>query len=175
MLCKSFFETKEMANEAATELAVTELIFARQRGAELAERVVALCRTKDVFDLAARAGARLVYARWATITVGEYCPRTGTITVNLAAVEQACKAFDTGLQTCESLSAEYVSEDALRRVIIAHELGHLFDEMLNKNGVEESKLFRECVSHSFASTLLDLPFDAQGYELLWGGLTTMQS
>lgn len=136
-------------------------------GAQLAERVVKLFNTRDVFKLAASVGARLVYARWACVTIGEYCAQTRSISVNLAAIEEGQKRLSADAATARSLAA-FSSDDALRQVIIAHELGHLFDEMLNgQNALKANDKHREGVAHGFATRLLELPFNAAAYEKLW--------
>lgn len=113
-------------------------------GAELARQVVAEMQTEDVMLIAARVGVKIVYRRWPLVTVGEYDPRTATISVNLAALERA------------RVDEPELSAEALGRVIVAHELGHFFAA---RDG--------EHTAHDFAAALLRLNCEPRRYEKLW--------
>jgi hypothetical protein len=130
-------------------------------GAALARHVAAEYGTADVFELAARAGVRLVYERWPLLTVGECEPRAGIVRVNLAALEQAREGD------------ERFTKQALARLIIAHELGHFFDARLNrtKRQGRTGRQMAEKIAHAFAVELLRLPSRAfEEYERFWRGL-----
>lgn len=131
------------------------------RGAELARRVIASCGTSDVFELARQACVRIVYERWPLVTVGEYDPRAATIRVNLAALEQSRQRNEAGVA--------WASPKMLARMIVAHELGHLFDmrerSASSRNRKEDAA--RELMAHAFARNLLEIPFIPNCYERLW--------
>lgn len=128
-------------------------------GDELARRVAAEYGTRDVFALARLAGVKLVWRRWPLVTVGECDPRTKTISVNLAALARA------------QAGEVWLSRQSLARVIIAHELGHFFAARPGQapGGKGEGRAVGEAVAHSFAATLLQLPFPVHRYERLWRG------
>lgn len=126
---------------------------AELNGAELARQVVAEFQTEDVIIIAARAGVKIRYRRWPLVTVGEYEPRTATITVNTAALERA-KAEETELSAL-----------SLERLIIAHELGHFFDAQTSRTAT--SKHDAEHIAHGFAAALLHLDGKLEQYEKLW--------
>ena len=145
-----------------------QLRSAREYGADLARRVEAEYRTNDVFKLAALAGVRVEYGRWPPVTVGEFEPRTSTISINLAAVERA-------LGSDESRAPSWT----LVRVIVAHELGHFFAARFGRKpsrvgkgqgrpaGRRGAHSFAEQCAHGFAGELLRLPFAAEECERLW--------
>lgn len=156
MRCESVRQHRDCLANGNLGLAVA-------RGRELAERTQRLFGTNDVYKIATRTGTRLQFARWACVTIGEYCSRTRTVSVNLAAIEQA--------QQIAARDSDFInldtSEAMLRRIIIAHELGHLCDEIFNAESPDESEsvMFREEVSHGFAASLLGSSIDE--YEKLW--------
>lgn len=153
----------EGAKHHKNYLASDDLTLAVARGRELAERAHRLFHSNDVYEIAARTGTRLQFARWACVTIGEYCARTRTISINLAAIEQA--------QHRAAHHADFrnldVSEAMLQRLIIAHELGHLFDEIFNRESVSEydCAALREGMAHGFASSLVGVSLNE--YEKLW--------
>lgn len=134
-------------------------------GAELARRVIASCGTSDVFDLARQACVRVVYERWPLVTVGEYDPRAATIRVNLAALEQS-------RQRIEAFGVAWPSTEILARLIVAHELGHLFDARERSASSRNRKrdATRELIAHAFARNLLGMPASASCYEKFWQSL-----
>lgn len=141
-----------------TLLTNDEVDAARARGAELACAIRARYGTSDVFEIAERAAVRVVYACWSLVTVGEYDARTRTVTVNLAALD------------CLHLSGnddERQTTEALRRVIIAHELGHLFMSEDASGTRSMKRMLCEEVAHGFARSLLNLSFPAEAYEIWW--------
>jgi hypothetical protein len=138
---------------------------ASKRGAELARYVKKEYGTSDVFEIAASAGLKVEYGRWPLITAGEFEPRRSTVTVNLAALEQAEKG--------SAYSAKVAA-----RVIIAHELGHFFDgcfdtapqpRIANLWSRQNSKRRQdqEQVAHSFAAELLRLPDAVEQLHSIW--------
>ena len=125
-----------------------EIQAANVRGQELAQRVIACYGTTDVFEIAERAGVRVVYERWPLVTIGECEPRLSVIRINLAALERA-----------EKVSDEKIAREMLRRIILAHELAHLFDARLCVQGRHKrlKYLISERTAHAFAASLLNLP------------------
>jgi Zn-dependent peptidase ImmA (M78 family) len=92
---------------------------------ELVEQLAQRFQTSDVFEIAEKAGVKIVYQKWFPVTLGEFNWRTKTIIVNE--------------------NAPILSEK-----IIAHELGHYFLKELNvKNIADEEKFCDE-----FADELL---------------------
>ncbi len=118
---------------------------AEARGAAAARRVVVRFQTDEVFALARRAGVKIVYERWPPVTIGECEARSRTIRVNLRAVERVN-------------SSEHFDKEFLGRAIIAHELGHLFDERTESfsNNRLTQHLVREHMAHGFAAQLLQV-------------------
>lgn len=118
---------------------------AEARGAETARRVVARFQTDDVLTLARRAEVEIVYERWPLVTLGECEKRSRTIRVNLNAIECAGRVDSLG-------------EEFILRAIIAHELGHLFDERAehSSNDQQTRRLVREHAAHGFAAELLQV-------------------
>lgn len=114
----------------------------------LAERAIEEFGTRDVHEMARRAGVRIVFERWPLVSVGE-C-ETGLIRVNQTALERA------------SEDAGWFSREGLERLIIAHELGHL----LAAKWVEGED-HSEALVHGFVRELLDLPFAPTECERLW--------
>lgn len=92
---------------------------------ELAKRVFAEFRTNNVFEIAEKAGVKIVYEKWFPATIGEFDRKNKTICVNLNARVKTEK-------------------------IIAHELGHFFAPDLNLNRAEEEKF-----CDGFAKKLLE--------------------
>lgn len=135
-----------------------EIRTADARGRALAARVIARYETADVFEIAARARVRVVYKRWPPVTVGECEPRASVIRINLAALDGADEACN-----------EEFSRTILTSVILAHELGHLFDERLCAQEMKKrvGRATRERVAHAFADSLLNLPRGYVEYERYW--------
>lgn len=131
---------------------------AEVRGRALAARVIARYGTADVFEIAERANVRVVYERWPLVTVGESEPRLNVVRINLAALDQADEANDADF-----------SRTMLTSVILAHELGHLFNERLpegeRKKPVERA--ISERIAHAFAAALLKLSRSHVEYERRW--------
>ena len=96
-------------------------------GKELVEKVIAEYGTTDAFELAQKAGCKVVYARWQPITLGEYHRKTQTIYLN-----------DN-------------TEGALKRVL-AHELGHFF---CDKYAGMLPKKVAENIAETFAEALFE--------------------
>ncbi len=136
---RSFVHRSETTNE--------ERRAAEALGAALARRIVEDYGTRDVFEISQRSGVRILYQRWPLVTVGECEPRTATIRINVAALEGM---FGAGQQ---------LSPQALARMIIAHELGHLFDAdlMATTRRARAGRSAGEAVAHGFAASLLKLP------------------
>jgi hypothetical protein len=136
-----------------------ELSEARLRGARLAESVASDYGTRDVLEIAKRAGVRVVYERWPLVTAGECEPRASRVCVNLNALERAQEIG--GKQRSAACS--------LAEVIIAHELGHLFDWKTGGRTAEKdgAGTLAEEVAHGFAEQMLRLTFCVEEYEKLW--------
>lgn len=94
-------------------------------GARLAEMLVRRLETRDVFEIAADAGLRIVYQKWFPVTLGEFDWTTQTICVNENAPVEAEK-------------------------IIAHELGHFFVRKLEIKNIADEEHFCD----RFAARLL---------------------
>lgn len=124
-----------------------EIQTADRRGHASARRVVALYRTTDVFEIAERAGVRVVYERWPLVTVGECEPRLRVVRINLAALDRAGKGNNA---EC--------SRRMLTSVILAHELGHFFNARRCVTGKRKrfEHLIGERVAHAFAASVLNL-------------------
>ena len=75
---------------------------------DLAQNVIEKFGTNDVFEIALKAGAKIVYEDWHPTTIGEFDKNTKTICVNQRALKNSKNA------------------DELEKIIIAHELGHFF-------------------------------------------------
>ncbi|MDQ3061854.1 MAG: ImmA/IrrE family metallo-endopeptidase [Acidobacteriota bacterium] len=88
--------------------------------------------TRDVYQIAGKAGVSIIYESWHPATVGEFERKTKTIRVNRNAPGKAEDAENT------------------QRKIVAHELGHFFAVDLKMDKKEEEKF-----SHSFAERLLE--------------------
>ncbi len=118
---------------------------AEARGAETARCVAGRFETDEVFTLARRAGVKIVYERWPLVTIGECEKRSRTIRVNLNAIERAD-------------SIKHLGKELLERMIIAHELGHLFDTRTEKLSADKSteRLIDEHKAHGFAAQLLQV-------------------
>ncbi len=125
------------------------------RGQALAQCVIACYGTKDIFEIAKRANVRVIYERWPLVTIGECEPRLNVVRINLAALEQADEANDVEF-----------SRLMVTSIILAHELGHLFDARLC---AQEGKkpLSSERIAHAFAASLLKLSRSRVEYERLW--------
>jgi hypothetical protein len=106
---------------------------AREQGARLAGRVIEEYATRDVFEIADRAGVRIAYERWPVVTIGECEPRAAIIRLNLNALERVRSA------------------GKIERAIIAHELGHFFAARF---GIEVDREEGELVAFSFAENLI---------------------
>lgn len=122
-----------------------ELQIADARGQTLAQRVIVRYGTADVFEIARRANVRVVYERWPLVTVGECEPRLNVVRINLAALDQADEANDADF-----------SRTMLTSIILAHELGHLFDERLPDGERKKpvKRVMSERTAHAFAARLL---------------------
>lgn len=92
---------------------------------ELAKNVIEKFATRDVFEIARKVGAKIVYESWYPTTIGEFERETNTILVNLRALENNKNAAD------------------LEKIIIAHELGHFFAGDLNLDKSEEEKFAKD--------------------------------
>ena len=90
-----------------------------------ARAVIKKFNTRDVFEIAEKAGVRVVYESWFPVTIGEFDRKNKRICVNLNANVPVEK-------------------------IIAHELGHLFAQDLNLKKSEEEKFCDD-----FAKSLLE--------------------
>jgi len=136
-----------------------ELYAARLWGARLAEQVVSVYGTRDVLKIAKRAGVRVVYERWPLVTAGECEASSAMVSVNLNALE---RTQDIGgkKRSAACRSAE---------VIVAHELGHLFDWKMRGQTAEKDStgVLAEEVAHGFAERMLQLPFRVEEFEKLW--------
>jgi Zn-dependent peptidase ImmA (M78 family) len=95
-------------------------------GRELAEKVVSEYGTSDVFELAQRAGCKVVYARWQPVTLGEYHIKTKTICINenaqgnlehILAHELGHFFYDTYYGCPERKTAEQIAEDFSQRLL----------------------------------------------------------
>lgn len=95
-----------------------------RNGEQLARAVIEKFNTRGVFEIAGKAGLRVVYEKWFPVTIGEFDRKNKTICVNLNANVPVEK-------------------------IIAHELGHFFAQDLNLKKSEEEKLCED-----FAKSLL---------------------
>ncbi len=95
------------------------------KGQEFAQQIFEKFGTHDVFEIAEKAGVRIVYESWFPVTIGEFERKTKTICVNLTTAEN-------------------------REKIVAHELGHFFARDLNLNKTEEEKFAQE-----FTEVLID--------------------
>jgi Zn-dependent peptidase ImmA (M78 family) len=88
---------------------------------DLAQNLIEKFGTNDVFEIALKAGAKIVYEDWYPTTIGEFDKNTKTICVNRRVLSESKNADD------------------LEKVIIAHELGHFFvDEFKIETQNEES-------------------------------------
>ena len=86
--------------------------------------------TRDVFLIAEKAGAAIIYESWHPATVGEFERKTRTIRVNRIALEKSDNA------------------EILEKEIVAHELGHFLAIDLKLEKSEEEKfalLFAEAL------------------------------
>jgi predicted Zn-dependent protease with MMP-like domain len=95
---------------------------------DLIDEIVREYGTRDVFELAEKAGVSIIYESWHPVTVGEFEKRTKTIRVNQNALAKAEEAKDS------------------EKKIVVHELGHFFaiDLKLDKNQEEHfARLFAE--------------------------------
>jgi hypothetical protein len=88
--------------------------------------------TRDVYQIACKAGVSIIYESWYPVTVGEFEKKTKTIRVNRNAPGKAEDAENT------------------QRKIVAHELAHFFAIDLKMDKKEEEKFAR-----SFAEKLLE--------------------
>ncbi len=89
-------------------------IVEKQNAEQSARAVIEKFNTPDVFEIAGKAGVRIVYESWFPATIGEFDRKNKTICVNLNAGVTVEK-------------------------IIAHELGHFFAHGLNLKKSEEEK------------------------------------
>ena len=94
-------------------------------GRSLAEKIIERYGTRDVFEIAEKAGVQVVYGSWTPVTAGEFDHGSRLITVNLEA----------------NIAAEK---------IVAHELGHHF---LKEAGIAPDD--EEAFCDEFAETLCD--------------------
>lgn len=119
---------------------------AEARGAQTAQRASVEFQTTDAFTIAKRAGIKIIRERWPLVTIGEYEPRTRTIRVNLAALEQARGAKDQRLI------------GLLEQAIVAHELGHMFNVHARDSTIDKQtrRLIAEQAAHGFAANLLGI-------------------
>ncbi len=92
---------------------------------ELAEQVFLRFKTCGIFEIAERAGVRIVYQKWFPVTLGEFDWRTKTIIVN------------------ENAAIE-------KEKIIAHELGHYFLREFDVKDIADEEKFCD----EFADELL---------------------
>lgn len=86
----------------------------KQNGGQLARVVIEKFETRDVFEIAEKAGVKIVYEKWFPATVGEFGWKNKLICVNSNANVPVEK-------------------------IIAHELGHFFALGLNLKKSEEEE------------------------------------
>lgn len=103
-----------------------------------AQQIYEKFQTRDVFEIAAKAGVKIVYEKWYPVTLGEFDRRTKTIIVNNNA-------------------------EMKREKIIAHELGHYFFGEFKIEDVADEEIFCD----QFAEELLKTKFsrgDAQSAE-----------
>ncbi len=106
----------------------------KQNAEQSVRTVIEKFNTRDVFEIAEKAGVRVVYESWFPATIGEFDRKNKRICVNLNAIVPVEK-------------------------IIAHELGHFFAHGLNLKKSEEEKFCDD-----FAKSLLeteDSPFNAE--------------
>lgn len=96
-----------------------------QNGEQSARAVIKRFNPRCVFEIAGKAGLRVVYEKWFPVTIGEFDWKNKTICVNLNANVPVEK-------------------------IIAHELGHFFARELNLSRTEEENFCDE-----FANGLLE--------------------
>lgn len=82
------------------------------------DEIVRKFGTRDVFEIAEKAGVEIIYEKWFPVTIGEFRRKNKTICVNLNALEKTEK-------------------------IIAHELGHFFAQDLNLEKSDEERFARE--------------------------------
>jgi Zn-dependent peptidase ImmA (M78 family) len=99
---------------------------------KLIDEIVRKYETRDVFVIAEKAGATIIYENWHPATIGEFEKKTKTIWVNRNALSLAGNAED------------------LKKKIVAHELGHFFAVDLKLDKREEEKFAR-----AFAESLLE--------------------
>ena len=91
-------------------------------------RIIEKYQTADVFEIAERAGVKIIYDSWHTVTTGEFSAAENLISVNLRALENT------------TLS---------KRAVVAHELGHYFAQGFAFNHSEE-----ESFACQFAAELI---------------------
>lgn len=94
--------------------------FIKKTIAEIVEKT----GSRDVFLIAEKAGAAIIYESWHPATIGEFERKTKTIRVNRNALEKAENA------------------EAIRKKIVAHELGHFFAADLKLGKKEEEQFAR---------------------------------
>ena len=121
---------------------------AEELGAKLATQLIAELGTTDVFEIAARLGAKIEYRSWPLVTVGEFDSSTGKITVNNLA-----------------LAVTPVNQEA-EKAIVAHELCH-FVLTLTNNGNLFDKPANELAAHAFAAVLLGDGVRLQELQSYW--------
>ncbi len=105
-----------------------------QNAEQSARAVIEKFNTRDVFEIAGKAGVQIICEKWFPVTIGEFDRKNKTICVNLNA-------------------------DAAVEKIIAHELGHFFARDLKLKKAEEEKFCDD-----FAKSLLEtegLRFNAE--------------
>ena len=114
-------------------------------------------RSSDACVIAVRADIKIIDERWTLVTVGECDPRNRIIRVNLAALEIKCED-------------EWFASQMLRRLIVAHELGHFFYDEYQEIASCRERSFGEAVAHSFAVKLIGTPYSYRDYERRWRSL-----
>jgi hypothetical protein len=88
--------------------------------------------TRDIYQIAGKAGVSIIYESWYPVTLGEFEKKTKTIRVNRNAPGKSEDAENT------------------QRKIVAHELAHFFAIDLKMDKKEEEKFAR-----SFTEKLLE--------------------
>lgn len=100
---------------------------------KIINRIAAAAGTFDVFEIAEKNGVSIQYENWHPVTIGEFERKTKTIRVNLRALNDNKK------------------NEKLKKMIVAHELGHFFAGEFNFDKTGE-----EMFAHQFAESLVSL-------------------